>query len=91
MASVERRYSHEEIARRGDEIYKSEVRPQLKRSDKGRFAAIDIETHEFALADDVLSASHQLRARVPEAQVWLVRVGFPYVYRFGMAGARNLA
>jgi hypothetical protein len=81
MRSVERRYSHEEIARRGDEIYERDIRLKLKKSDKGRFAAIDIETHDFALADDARSATHQVRARVSEAQVWLVRVGYSYVYR----------
>lgn len=91
MASVERRYSKEEIARRGDEIYEAEIRPQLKKSAKGKFAAIDIETHQFEVADDELAACHRLRARVPEAQIWLVRIGFPSVYRFGRSETRRPA
>jgi hypothetical protein len=89
MPNVERRYSKEEIARRGDEIYEADVRPQLPAADKGRFAAIDIETRKFEVADDELAACHQLRARVPEAQIWLVRIGSPAVYRFGRTNARN--
>jgi hypothetical protein len=81
MRNVQRRYSKEEFARRGDEIYESEVVKQLQAADKGRFVAIDIETHEFALADDELSACHRLRARVPQAQIWLVRIGSRSVFR----------
>jgi hypothetical protein len=83
MPSRERRYSKEVIAERGDAIYEEQIRPQLKASDKGKFVAIDIETRDFELASEELTASKRLRSRVPDAQIWLVRVGFPYVYRLG--------
>lgn len=89
MASVERRYSKEEIARRGDEIYESVIAPSLKRSDKGKILAIDIETREYELATDELTAGDRLRARLPEAQIWLVRVGSRSVHRFGGHGLRG--
>ena len=54
MANTQRRYSKEEFARRGDAIYEKEVRPQIKARDEGKFAAIDIETSEFALDADEL-------------------------------------
>lgn len=90
MMPVQRRYSKEEFARRGDEIYETEIAPRLKPNDKGKFLAIDIETSDYELASKELGACQRLRARLPEAQIWLVRVGFPYVYRFGRsdAGAR---
>jgi hypothetical protein len=84
MAQVERRYSKEEFARRGDEIYASQIAPHLKPADKDKFLAIDIETGEFELAAKELAACDALRARIPEAQIWLVRVGSPYVHRFGL-------
>jgi hypothetical protein len=83
MADVKRRYGKEEFARRGDAIYEKEVRPQLKASDQGKFAAIDIESGEFAIHADELKACHQLRKRIPDAQIWMVRVGSPYVHRLG--------
>jgi hypothetical protein len=91
MTPVERRYSKEEIARRGDAIYEGEVRVRLKDSDQGKFVAIDIETSDYEVADDELVACQRLRARVPEAQTWLVRTGFPYVYRFGRCTAGGRA
>jgi hypothetical protein len=89
MPNVQPRYSKEEIARRGDDIYESEIRPRLKKSDQGKFAAIDIESHEFEVAENELAACHQLRARVPGAQIWLVRIGSPFVYRFGRTDVRK--
>lgn len=83
MATVKRRYSKEEIARRGDALYESAVRPNLKPEDKDKFVAIDIETGEFELDEDELTACDRLRARLPKAQTWLVRVGSRYVHRFG--------
>lgn len=83
MATTKRRYSKEEFARRGDAIYEKQVRPQLKPDDEGKFAAIDIESEEFAMDADELKACHKLRKRIPDAQIWMVRVGYRYVHRFG--------
>jgi hypothetical protein len=55
----------------------------LKPEDKGRFVALDIDTSDFEIDDDELAACDRLRARLPAAQIWLVRVGSRYVHRFG--------
>lgn len=83
MAFVKRRYSKEEFAQRGDTIYESTVRPRLKPEDDGRFVAVDIETSDFEIADEELTPCDRLRARLPEAQIWMVRIGSRYVHRFG--------
>jgi hypothetical protein len=83
MAGTQRRYSKEEFARRGDAIYEKEVRPQLKADDEGKFAAIDIESGEFAIDADELKAGNKLRRRIPEPQIWIVRVGHRAVHRIG--------
>lgn len=82
MGSVKRRYSKEEFARRGDAIYEKEIRPHLKDSAKGKFLAIDIETGAYEIATDELAACDRLRARLPEAQIWMVRVGYRAVHGF---------
>jgi hypothetical protein len=83
MASVTRRYEKEEFARRGDALYEEVVRPHLKPKDNGRFVALDIDSGEFEIDDDELTACDRLRARRPESQTWLVRVGSRYTHRFG--------
>lgn len=83
MASTKRRYSKEEFARRGDTIYETDVRPHLKPDDDGKFAAIDIESGAYEIDVDELTACDKLSARIPEAQIWLVRIGSRYLHRFG--------
>jgi hypothetical protein len=83
MAATQPRYSKEEFSRRGDEVYLDDVRPKLSTEDTGKFAAIDIESREFAVDADELEACRKLRQRVPDAQIWMVRVGYRHVHRFG--------
>jgi hypothetical protein len=91
MASAQRRYGKEEFARRGDEVYETQVRPHLKPEDEGKFAAIDIESGAYELDADELGACDRLNARIPDAQIWLVRVGSRYVHRFGGRDKRGTA
>jgi hypothetical protein len=78
------RYSKEEFARRGNEIYESQVRPQVEEGNRGKIVAIDIETGAFELADDTIAASKQLLERCPDAQIWRMRIGHKGVHRFGV-------
>jgi len=77
------RYSKEEHARRGTEIYDRQVRPQVEAGNQGRIVAIDVDSGEFELAEDSLAAANRLLARCPDAQIWCVRIGYPAVHRFG--------
>jgi hypothetical protein len=83
MAAIEPRYSKEEFARRGDEIYERDIRPQLKAADEGKFVVIDIETGDYEIDADELQASDRLLSRHPNAQVWLRQAGSRYARRFG--------
>ena len=83
MAALEPRYSMEEFARRGQEIYERDIRPKLLPSDNGKFVAIDIETGAFAIDADDYTATEHLLAQQPNAQGWLVRVGARAAYRIG--------
>ena len=77
------RYSRDEFARRGDEIYEHELRPLLETENEGKFVAIDIETGTYEVDANELAASDRLLVRVPNAQIWLRRIGSRYAHRFG--------
>ena len=83
MAATEPRYSKEEFARRGDALYLKEIRPKLDAEDVGKFAAVDIETGDYEIADDEMKAGKKLRTRLPDAQIWMVRIGYASVRSFG--------
>lgn len=81
--SVQPKFSKQEHARLGTEIYERAVRPIVEAEHHGEIVAIDIETGDFEVASQTLVAADQLRARRPEAQIWFVRVGHRAMHRFG--------
>ncbi len=78
------RYSKEEFARRGEEIYNRDIRPQVEAENKGKIVAIDIETGAYEMAEDTVTASERLFQRIPDAQIWFVRIGHRAVHRIGL-------
>jgi len=78
------RYSKEEHARRGAELYEKQVRPQVEAGNHGKIVAIDVDSADFELADELLPAANRLLSRRPDAQIWFVRIGHRGVHRFGL-------
>jgi hypothetical protein len=83
------RYSKEEFARRGDEIYETQVRSQVEAGNYGKIVAIDIETRAYEVGEDIVTASDRLLARYPDAQTWFIRIGHRSVYHFGARSLRE--
>ncbi|NJM89399.1 MAG: hypothetical protein HC847_21815 [Hydrococcus sp. RU_2_2] len=86
MTVQKRRYTKEELAQRGKELYESQIRQQIEADNYGKIVAIDIETGAFEVADDTLVASDRLLERYPDAQTWFIRIGHRGVHRFGWHG-----
>jgi hypothetical protein len=83
MTIQQPRYSKEEFARRGDEIYESQVRHQVQEGNHGKIVAIDIETGDFEVDANEITACDRLEASHPDAQIWIIRIGSRHVRRFG--------
>jgi len=54
MAVSQPRYSKEEFARRGDEIYERDLCPHVEAGNEGKFIVIDIETGAYEIDADEL-------------------------------------
>jgi len=74
-------FTKEEIVQRGKEIYERDIRPLVEAGNEGRVVAIDVRTSEFELADDAITSASQLRAGLPEAVIFFMRVGYPTMAR----------
>ena len=81
--------SREEFAARGERIYHRDIEPTLGAEDTDKFVAIDIETGRYAIDRDDYTATEELLRQVPEAQMWLVRVGHKGAYRIGGRSIRR--
>lgn len=74
------RFTNEEIVRRGEEIYALHLRNQLEEAYKDKIVIIDIETGEYEIDDDALTASKRALAKHPGAAIYGLRVGSRYMY-----------
>jgi len=77
------------IARRGHALYTKRIRRKLVGETKGRVVAVDIRSADFEVADNALAAARQLLARRPGASIWLERIGYRSLRRFGAWRSEN--
>ena len=73
----------EETARLGDEIYERDIRHQVEADHHGEVVAIDVDSGDYAIAGNVVTAWERLVSRHPDGGFWFVRVGYPAVYHLG--------
>lgn len=85
------RHSKEDACRRGEEIYDRDIRAGVEADNKGKYVAIDIESGAWEINADEVAAGDRLRARFPNAQIWMTRVGYGYIRRFGAGRGRRTA
>lgn len=81
MPAAYRTRSPDDLARLGAEIFDRRVRPALRAEDDGKFVAIDVGTGEYEIDEDDFAAVARLRARLPQADIWLERAGQPTAYQ----------
>jgi hypothetical protein len=83
-------YSIDEAARRGDEIYNRAIKASVEPQHNGEIVAIDLDSGEWEVDADENAAAGRLEARLPDAQVLVIKVGSRFVRRFG-AGRTSAA
>lgn len=64
----------------GWKIYNEKIKHLVEPQEKGKFLVIDVETGDYALDRDVITARKLLQARAPDAVCYLMRIGFPTPY-----------
>jgi hypothetical protein len=78
------RYSGDEIRRRGKEIYEQTLRLQVETEPNiGKIIAIDIETGDYEIDEDLIASTDRLLARRPGAPLWGERIGYDAVFALG--------
>ncbi len=78
------RLSSEEIDQRGRELYEGKIRSLVETDDNiGKVVSIDVETGDYAIADDLIAAGDQVFARHPGAAMYAARIGYNAVYTLG--------
>jgi hypothetical protein len=73
-------YSPREVEVRGEALYAASIRPNVEVDHEGEFVVIDIESGEYEIDPDDISATQRLLARRPEAIVYGLRIGHSVSY-----------
>jgi hypothetical protein len=83
MATLKPICGKEEFAKRGNAIFEEKIRPRLKNENDDDFVAIDIVSGAYEIDASQVAVAERLRARLPQAQIWLRRVGSRFAHSFG--------
>ncbi len=73
----------DEICRRGQELYEQTIRANVEVENKGRYLVLNVETGDYAIGDEYLNLSHEVRARNPDGYLFGLRIGYPTLARIG--------
>ena len=68
-----------EIGPKAREIYESKIRHLVEAGNYGRLVAIDVDSGEYELGDELLGPANILRKRIPTSNTFTIRIGFDAV------------
>ena len=81
---IEKEYTGEEIAARGEAVYDAKLRQILDvPENRGKVVAVDIDSGDYAVGRRSLDVVTELQARRPEAFIYILRVGYPAAISIG--------
>ena len=62
-------------------VYQTKVRPVWDKEPTGFFLSVDLNSEDFELDASHANAARRLLERVPDADVFTIRVGYPAAYQ----------
>ena len=92
IQTTSQRICAEEVGRLGKEIYERKIRPLVYPDQKGRVLAIDVESEDWAIADNEIDAGDRLEDLRGDAydanNVLYWRVGYRALHKWGGGSLR---
>lgn len=83
------KYTANEVAERGEAIYEKQLRAQVEEGHRGEFLVLDIETGDYEIAPDDVTATKRLLDRHSQAVIYGLRIGAATAYHVGSHGIRT--
>ncbi len=77
--------SPDELAKLARQVYSERLRARLEPHEDGKFVVINLDTGEYEVDADDLTASDRARSRFGDAPLFVLRVGRPAAYHLGGA------
>lgn len=76
-------YQSSDIVERGKEIYETRLRSLVAEGNRGKFLVIDVQTGEYDLDADEMSALRSAKQRRKDAPLFVMRIGFATAHKMG--------
>ncbi len=73
----------EQIGQKADAIYEASIRPLVEPEQNGKIVAIDVDTGDYEVDDNVIPATRRLRERRPNGSFFARRIGADALSTFG--------
>ncbi len=67
----------EQIGRRGKALYEERLRKQVEPGNVGQYLALDIDSGEYEMGAQQKETVKRLLARLPDAIIYTVLIGYP--------------
>jgi hypothetical protein len=74
-ATLKQRRPIEETARLGEKLYARLTKTVFGPADHRKFAALAVDSENYEIDEDDRAAIDRLKAREPDADIWLVMIG----------------
>jgi hypothetical protein len=77
-------YAIKDIAERAQTLYNERIRAHVdKEENHGKYLVIDVDTGEYEIDPDRLSASNRAASKRPDAVLYAMRIGYSSLGRLG--------
>lgn len=83
MPSTETPLTLDEIADQGQALYEQRLRDQVEGTYFGQYLVIDIAGGEYEIGPEHLATAKRLRARLPDASLYTIKIGYPATVAIG--------
>ncbi len=80
-------FSNDEVAERGERLYRDQLQTAVEPGNVGRFLVMDILSGDYEIDDRDIAATNRLEQRRPDGILYGLRIGYPAAYRLGRAAA----
>lgn len=74
----------EQIAERGEKIYKEKLKSILEPANNGKFVAIEVISEEHFIGDTILDALQKAKEKYPDRLFHTIKIGYEGIFKMGI-------
>lgn len=81
----------EQVAQKGEEIYKNKLKGTLEPKENGKFVVIDVVSEDYFIGTSILEALENAKKKYPDRLFHTIKIGYQGVFKMGGYVKRGLS